>query len=261
MVILIHTSKTMRPPAENSAVTQIPVLLDKAKVLSAYLKTVSVEQIVKTMHVSPKLAEVTYTLTTSWTDETDQQRAALDSFIGDIYSGLQVLGWTDEDRDYANKTLRILSGLYGILSPLDGIYPYRLEMGYKLPDRRFSNLYTFWGDTIAATLPKDSPIINLAAMEYSKVITDYVDTSCVITPTFLTIHPKTHEPTFVVVHAKIARGAFARWLIKERITDTKLLPSFNDLGYAYNKELSTGSVPVFICESFGGIGLSVRLKN
>jgi cytoplasmic iron level regulating protein YaaA (DUF328/UPF0246 family) len=251
----------MRPPAEDSKITQVPGLLDKTKVLSTYLKTVPIEQIAKAMHVSPKLAEKTHALAASWTDKTNQQRATIDSFIGDIYSGLRVPEWTDADREYADKTLRILSGLYGILCPLDGIYPYRLEMGYKLPDQHFSNLYKFWGDTIAATLPKKLPIINLAAMEYSKVITDYVDTSRIITPAFLTLHPKTHEPTFVVVHAKIARGAFARWLIKERITDTKILPSFSDLGYIYDKDLSSVGAPAFICQSFGGIGLSVRLKQ
>ncbi len=125
------------------------------------------------MHISPKLADKTHALISSWEDTPNCQRPAIDSFLGDIYSGLQVLDWSDRDRDYADKNLRILSGLYGILRPLDGIYPYRLEMGYKLPDLRFSSLYKYWGDTIAASLPVDAPLINLAAVEYSKTITPY----------------------------------------------------------------------------------------
>lgn len=169
--------------------------------------------------------------------------------------------WTEEDRQYANKTLRILSGLYGILCPLDGIYPYRLEMGYRFPDQQFSNLYTYWGGTLAAALPAEPLILNLASVEYSKVVTDYIDEDRIISPSFLTLHPTTHEPTFVVVHAKIARGAFARWLIKERVTDAAHLRDFNDLGYMYDAHRSSPRVPVFVCKTFGGLGLSVRLQR
>ncbi len=211
------------------------------------------------MQISPKLAATTYSLITEWNTDPSQQRIAIDSFKGDIYSGLQVPQWSEADRQYANKTLRILSGLYGILRPLDDIYPYRFEMGYKLPGDPKTNLYEFWGDAVAKTLPEDGPIINLSAVEYSKVITPYVDQARVITPRFLTINPTTSEPTFVVVHAKIARGAFASWLITKRITDTEQLHAFKDLGYDYDQGLSTPQEPVFICKEFGGLGLSIRL--
>ncbi len=258
MIILIHTSKTMRPEATNSSHLQKPQLLSKAIELQSYLKTLSETQIAKVMHVSPKLAATTHSLISSWTDHPKHQRMAIDSFLGDIYSGLQVNDWTSKDRDYANDTLRILSGLYGVLRPLDGIYPYRFEMGYRLPEKRFASQYTYWGDSIAKTLP-DTTIINLAAVEYSKVITPYVDADKIIAPSFLTVHPETKEPTFVVVHTKIARGAFARWMIKNRVEDIKSLEDFSDLGYRYDKKLSSPLEPVFVCQSFGGIGLSVRL--
>lgn len=260
MIILLHSSKTMRPPTVKAQPLQKPELLEKAKTLDSYLKSLSATQLARTMHVSGKLADKTHSLIAGWTDSPNRQRVALDSFLGDIYSGLQVPGLTDEDRDYANQTLRILSGLYGILRPLDGIYPYRLEMGYKLPDKQFANLYDYWGETIAKTLPLTGLIVNLAAIEYSKVITDYIDNSRIITPTFLTTNQKTYQPTFVVVHAKIARGAFARWLIKNRINQINQLLDFQDLGYEFNEKLSTPSSPVFICQEFGGLGLSVRLK-
>ena len=260
MIILIHTSKTMRPPATDAKPLQKPVLLSKTKTLQAHLATLPEKEIARIMHISPKLAHTTHELIAGWNDTPKNQRVAIDSFIGDIYSGLQVQEWTDKDRTYANKTLRILSGLYGILKPLDGIYPYRFEMGYKLPDKDIGNPYTFWDRDIAKTLPEDSTIINLAAIEYSKVITPFVDPDKVIAPAFLTVNPKTKEPTFVVVHTKIARGAFASWMIKNRIEDAAHLKDFNGLGYKYNEKLSTPSEPAFICQSFGGLGLSVRLS-
>ena len=250
----------MRPPNESERPLRRPELLDKARELDKYLKTLSSKQLATTMGISTKLADNTHDLIASWTDAPSRQRVAIDSFLGDIYSGLQVPTWTDGDREYANQTLRILSGLYGILRPLDGIYPYRLEMGYKLPAKKFSNQYKYWGDDIAKTLPSDSLIINLAAMEYSKVITDYIDRVNIINPSFLTINQKTNQPIFVVVHAKIARGAFAHWLIKNRVTEVSQLKDFNDLGYGYNQKLSTPDAPVFVCQEFGGIGLSIRLK-
>ena len=94
-------------------------------------------------------------------------------------------------------------------------------------------------------------------MEYSKIITEYVAPERVIAPRFLTISPKTGQPTFVVVHAKIARGAFARWLIVNQVSDTEQLQNFKELNYEYSKKLSTSVDPVFVCKTFGGLGLSV----
>lgn len=259
MIILIHTSKTMRPAAEASKSLAKPELLTQTSMLAEYLKSLSVAQIQKAMHVSPKLASKTHDLIGSWSDTPTQQREAVDSFLGDIYSGLQVQTWNQADRTYANQHLRILSGLYGILKPLDGIYPYRLEMGYKLPNEPYANLYKYWQGSIADTIPKTGTIVNLAAVEYSKTVIDYVDASRVVTPSFLTVNLKTGEPTFVVVHAKIARGAFAAWLIKKRVEDATELTKFNDLNYHYDSKLSTPEAPVFVCKEFGGLGLSVRL--
>jgi cytoplasmic iron level regulating protein YaaA (DUF328/UPF0246 family) len=250
----------MRPPTSGSVNLPRPVLLDQAKLLDTHLKTLSINEIMVAMKVSLSLAKTTSALIADWTESGSSQRAAIDSFLGDIYSGLQVPDWTTEDRDYANQCLRILSGLYGVLRPLDGIHPYRLEMGYRLAPAGFSNLYTYWGDSVARTLPQDSIIINLAALEYSKLVSPYIDKLRIISPMFLTISIKTGLPTFVVVHAKIARGAFAGWLVKNRIDDVSLLRSYRELGYNYSPELSTETVPVFICQKFLGLGLSVRLS-
>lgn len=260
LIILIHTSKTMRPVASGDAAdASTPVLLDKAKELAGYLKTLSVSDIQQTMKVSEKLAATTKDLISGWSDDAEQLRPAIDSFLGDIYSGLQVASLSKEDRAYAQEHVRILSGLYGILKPLDGIYPYRFEMGYRVPSQHYANLYSYWGTAIVDTLPKNDTIIDLSAVEYGKTVTKYVELSRIVTPKFLTISQKTGEPTFVVVHAKIARGAFAHWMIQHRIEDVSKLKEFNEIGYQYDASQSTDAVPVFVCQEFKGIGLSVRL--
>lgn len=235
-----------------------PALFSRAEELAKYLQTLTLEDISRVMKLSPKKAAETKQLIDAWSSETGAL-PAIDAFIGDIYSGLQVHTLTQADRQYANTHLLILSGLYGGLRALDSVVAYRLEMGYRLPRERYRNLYTYWGDTIAQLLPAATThVINLSALEYTKALLPCVDMP-VIAPKFLTISQKTGEPTFVVVHAKIARGAFARWLIVNRIEDVSQLPRFADLGYVYSPVMSTPEEPVFICQQFGGLGLSVRL--
>jgi hypothetical protein len=134
-------------------------------------------------------------------------------------------------------------------------------MGYKLPGQSFGNLYAYWGSDIAETLPNKGLIVNLSAAEYTKTVMQYVDTGRVVTPRFLTVNPKTGEPSQVIVHTKIARGAFARWLMTSRITSLNKMVDFNDLNYCYDTLLSTPSEPTFVCKTFGGIGLSMRLQK
>ena len=251
----------MRPAAIDTSIDfSQPQLINKAKELTSYLKGLSEQELKETMRVSETLAKKTKQLIAEWNDEEQYQRPAIDSFLGDIYSGLQVATLSESDRRYAQEHLRILSGLYGILKPLDGIYPYRFEMGYKVPDTRYANLYTFWGTSIVDTLAKNETIIDLSAVEYGKTVTKYVESARIVTPRFLTKSSKTNEPIFVVVHAKIARGAFARWMIQNRIDTVDQLREFQEIGYKYDEVLSTAEIPVFVCEEFKGIGLSVRLS-
>lgn len=237
----------------------VPQLLNDAKKLIAEYKVLDEPALTKLMAVSPKKATEVHKTLNEWSIKATKQAPAIDTFIGDIYSGLQVQNWSMSDREYAHKHLLILSGLYGALHACDGIMPYRLEMGYKLPDG--SSLYAFWGNKIARVIAKQvTSIINLSAVEYTKALLPYVDQR-VITPKFLTVSPKTGEPTFVTVHAKIARGAFANWLITKRIDDSAQLSLFADLGYKYDARLSTPEQPVFVAKTFGGLGLSVRLTK
>ena len=248
----------MRSPAPTQPLSQ-PALQTDATELATYLRTLSVAEIARVMKVSPTLAQKTHELYQSWL--TSPESAAIDSFVGDIYSGLRANTLTSDDRLYAADRLRILSGLYGILRPNDAIRQYRLEMGYRLPADQYRNLYAFWEQKIVNQIPADQIIINLAAVEYSKVITPYVDAGRIIAPRFLTMHPVTKEPTFVVVHAKIARGAFAHWLLRQRIDTPARLTEFMEIGYCYDESLSTSQEPVFVCQEFGGKGLSMRLER
>jgi cytoplasmic iron level regulating protein YaaA (DUF328/UPF0246 family) len=256
----MHSSKTMRPPTSGVTPTGVPALLDRAEELVGYLRTLSPKQVAKIMTISAELAAKTHEQYARWSTAPERQTPAAATFVGDIYSGLRVDSFTAADRKYADAHLRILSGLYGLLRPFDGISAYRLEMGYRLPTGRYSNLYRFWGTSIAEHMPADGQIVNLAANEYSKVVLPHLDADRVVTPRFLTVDPASDQPKFVVVHAKIARGAFARWLITSRATGTvDAIGEFQDIGYRYDEALSTPREPTFVCQEFGGKGLSVRL--
>ena len=258
MTIILHSSKTMK--SQSTPGLRAPRLIDKARVLRDYVMGLSESAIATAMHVSPTLAHQTHELFMGWSDSEDVS-VAIDSFRGDIYSGLRASEFDDDDRLYADEHLRILSGLYGVLRPLDGIAPYRLEPAYRFADEPYRNIYTYWGDRIAKLLPAVGPIVNVSSVEYMKLITPYIDASRIITPRFMTVHPKTSVPTFVAVHAKIARGAYARWMIQERIEDVDRLTEFRDLGYHHVPSGSTPDSPLFVCNSFEGLGLSVRLKE
>lgn len=216
------------------------------------------KQIQSAMQVSANLSIEVSEILKNWS-AVKNQGAAMFSFRGDVYSGLQVDDFDKQDIRYANEHLRIISGLYGILRPLDSVTAYRLEMGYKLPNTKFSNLYKYWGDKLARSLPAGQPIINLTSAEYGKAILPYLN-SKIVTPKFLSYDTKSNSYKTVAVHSKIARGAFAHWLIKHRVKSLDELNAFDELGYKYESSQSTELEPVFMCKEFGGKGLSVRLK-
>lgn len=257
--ILLHSSKTMRPVPSAPLPYRAPRLLAEARELADYMATLSVDEIARVMKLSTVKAAETQALLAAWSSDAAMARPAIDAFIGDIYSGLQVASLSAEDRGYANERLLVLSGLYGGLRALDSVAAYRLEMGYRLPDERYRNLPRFWGDSIARLVPPAAThIVNLSAVEYTKAVLPYLSQP-VVAPKFLTVSAKTGEPTFVTVHTKIARGAFARWMIVNRVDDVVRLHEFSDLGYLYDDALSAPEEPVFVCQEFGGLGLSVRL--
>lgn len=243
-------------PTEDTLTT--PRFVDQATDLHGYVAGLATEHMQKSMHISAKLADEVRTIYELWHPK-GSKSAAVETFRGDIYSGLRALEFTATERTFAQKHLHILSGMYGLLRPYDAVYPYRLEAGYKFPDAPYKNIYSYWGEKIAHALPVQGPIINVTSAEYDALVLPYIDASRVITPKFLTIMPGKEEPKFVAVHAKIARGAYARWLIQKQATDTTGLEDFSDLGYVYDAKESTPQQPVYICRNFKGIGLSQRL--
>lgn len=256
LTILLHSSKTMVPVPPSRELTT-PLFKEQADELTDYLQELTVEELQKAMHVSAKLAATVEVLYETRLEQ--PVSAAVETFRGDIYSGLRALEWNEAEKDFAQQHLKLLSGLYGVLRPFDGIQPYRLELGYRLPSPVYKDLYNFWGDRIAESLPMHGPIINVTSDEYAKAALPFLDPSRIITPVFLTRKVAGQEPAFVVVHTKIARGAYARWLIQRGLSTVDGLEGFNDLGYVYSVERSTPTQPVYVCEQFGGIGLSQRL--
>ncbi len=252
ITVLLHSSKTMAVTPTAYPLTT-PAFIDMATTLRHYVTGLDVDSLRRTMHISDRLAQNVKEL---YSDSGSLASAAVESFRGDIFSGLRARDWTDDQKKFAQKHLRLLSGLYGILRPYDAVMPYRLEAAYRLPDDPYKNLYTYWGDAIAGQI-KGNEIVDLTSKEYGKLVTPYLDTKRIVTPLFLTMTPG-HEPTFVAVHAKIARGAFARWIIKRGINSLEGIEAFDDLGYHYNSDQSTPEVPVYICDNFDGIGLSQR---
>jgi uncharacterized protein len=233
-----------------------PLFFDKSQQLAEYIESLSSEQIRAIMKISQKLSLTVGQIHQRWLTS-PHLSAAVECFRGDIYSGLRAFDWTENDKKFAQDHLKILSGLYGMLRPYDAVAPYRLEAAYRFPATKFSSIYNFWNNEIAQSINSNS-IVNLSSQEYSKLVLPYVPKNTVIvSPRFLTQNSN-GETTFIVVHAKIARGAFARWLIKNKVKDIHLLKTFNDLNYAYNDALSTPSQPVYVCKEFKCIGLSQR---
>ncbi len=254
-IILIHSSKSMRVDGAQQTDLSTPLFTEEASFLHKQLEKLSDDEIMEMMHISSGLTRRVRQQIQNWTAH-PQPIASIDMFVGDIYSGLRAASLSRVDRMYAQAHLIILSGLYGALRPLDAVAPYRLEMAYKLNQKR---LHDFWGDRIANHLPTEGLIVNVSSQEYAKVITPYVSADRIVTPQFLTINQATGLPTFTTVHAKIARGAFARWMITSQAASRDSLSHFDDLNYRYDPTRSTEHTPVYVCETFGGIGLSVRL--
>lgn len=258
MYILLHSSKTMATqPSAFAAIT--PQFIAQARTLQQYAAQLPITDLQSAMHISAKLAATVHDGLQAW--PTTAITPALFAFRGDIYSGLRAADFTDADVAFAQRHLRILSGLYGVLRPLDGIAPYRLEAGYRLPSPPYRDLYAFWATHVATAIPQGEPVIHVSSNEYAKLVLPFIDTKQIITPQFLTRPGPGKEPVFVVVHSKIARGAFARWLIKRGVDTVTGLEAFDDLGYLYAPDRSTTAQPTYICDTFGGIGLSQRVTN
>ena len=252
MLILISPAKTLDfSPQSLHKTTSKPELLAHSKKLIAELRQLSPKQIGKLMGISEKLSAGVHKYVADWKAKYDPAGAkqSLLAFRGDVYQGINADTFVTKDFDFAQKHLRILSGLYGVLRPLDLMQGYRLEMGTKLAGVYGKNLYDFWGDKIARTLEEslagqgDEVLVNLASNEYFKA-TQAKNIDCrVITPVFK--DRKGGDYKVISFFAKKARGRMVGHLVRNRITDESGILKFREAGYKYNRGLSSEDQPVF----------------
>lgn len=253
MLILLSPAKTLdfeTPPTTGSS-TQ-PALLEHSKVLVDKLRGVSAPKLASLMNISDQLAALNRDRYRSWhTPFTkDNAKQAILAFKGDVYMGLDAESLSADELKFAQKHVRILSGLYGVLRPLDLIQPYRLEMGTKLKNERGKDLYEFWGAEITDRLNADlkaartDMVLNLASQEYYKSVdADRLEAE-VISPAFLDLKNGTYK--MISFYAKKARGYMTAWVIRNRVEDPGDLRGFNVAGYRYSKELSEAGKPAFV---------------
>ncbi|HFS66755.1 MAG TPA: peroxide stress protein YaaA [Flavobacteriia bacterium] len=227
----------------------IPLFLKEAKVLDEVLKAKSPQELAKLMHISEKLAELNWKRFQEWSlpFTPENARQAIFAFNGAVYDGLDAYSLTEEQIQNLQNKLRILSGMYGFLRPLDLMQPYRLEMGTKLKFKSYKNLYEFWKDKVTNTLnselSKNEPFINLASNEYFKVIDKKKLKTKIITPVFKDF--KNGELKIIAIYAKKARGMMVRYIIENNIENVTDLKGFNMANYAFDSKLSTETELVF----------------
>lgn len=228
-----------------------PLFVDRAKELINVLRKKSVEEISELMSLSASLAKLNYERYQKWSPEftLENSRPAVLAFNGDVYEGLQAADLSDKDLKWAQDHVAILSGLYGVLRPLDLMQPYRLEMGTKLKNPRGENLYDFWKDVIAPYLNErlaneaEPTVINLASEEYFKS----VDTSALNARVIQCIFQDEKAGKWKVISffAKRARGLMARFAIKHKVTNPEKLKDFNLEGYKFAESESSDLRLVF----------------
>ncbi len=232
-----------------------PSLVDETEKLIDETRKLRATDLRQLMKLSETLAELNFNRFQEMSLPITEKngRPAVLTFDGDTYQGFGAPTLSVDDLRYAQANLGILSGLYGILRPLDLMQPYRLEMGTRLKNKRGNNLYSFWGDRITETIndylreSDSSTLVNLASNEYFKSVSPKKITGTVITPHFKEI--KNKVPKVVGFYAKRARGMMARYMIQNRLRDPEKLKSFNDGGYKFDCDLSDSTNWVFTRES------------
>jgi len=247
MLAVISPAKKLNfDPLDVGFAESMPVFQKDANRLAKLARKLSVSDLRGLMKISEDLATLNkkrFAAFAPASDECNSKQAAY-AFAGDTYTGLQAGNLEKDDVEYAQDHLRILSGLYGILKPLDRIQPYRLEMGSRLQNKSGSNLYAYWGDRIGAALDKkaNGVIINCASNEYFKA-TGKNMTSRIITPAFK--EERDGELKMIGFFAKKARGSMARFMILNRIQDPERLKEFDLDGYKFQPKLSSENDWVF----------------
>ncbi len=251
MIIVISPSKTLDFSSNAYHFHTQPRQLEKSQVLIDTVKEFSSGELSELMKISEKLGQLNWQRFQDFQQPftLDNAKQALLAFKGDVYAGIDSDSYADEDFIFAQKHLRILSGLYGALRPLDLIQPYRLEMGTRLNNKRGKNLYEFWDAQVTELLNQDFSndslplLINLASNEYFKIVKHKLLRAKIITPSFKENKAGIYKT--IGIHAKRARGLMTNFIIKNRITEVEQLKEFSEERYVFNAPLSTGSEWVF----------------
>jgi len=252
MLALISPAKTLdyETALPTDTYTQ-PRLLEQSQQLIDVCRKLSATEIASLMTVSEKIANLNVERFRDWNAEFDfsNARQALFAFKGDVYTGLDAYHLKDQDIDFAQQHLRMLSGLYGLLRPLDLMMPYRLEMGTKLKNSRGNNLYEFWGSIITDQINQDLAeidaklLVNLASDEYYKSVNEKKIQAEIIKPVFL--DQKNGKYKVISFYAKKARGLMARYLIENKLSQVEQLKAFDSEGYYFDAESSSDKELVF----------------
>ncbi len=229
----------------------LPRFLDKSQELINSLKNMEPKDLESLMGISENLAVLNWERFQGWNNcsKPEESMEAVYQFLGDTYTGLDAVTLSGGDLEFAQKNTRILSGLYGVLRPLDLIMPYRLEMGTKLKNKIGNNLYDYWGDTLIESINQDleshncNILVNCASVEYFKSIDRPLLNAEVITPQFKEI--KNGQLKMISFYAKRARGMMARFIIQNQIENKNEIRAFNFGGYRWDSSLSTPLIPVF----------------
>jgi len=241
VITLLSPAKTLDydnpvPPVEATR----PRFAAEASALAASAANLTQKRLSELMHISPKLAKLNADRFAGF--DAQPERPALYAFAGDVYLGFEALTLDESAIAFAQDHVRMLSGLYGLLRPLDAMRPYRLEMGTRWAPRRKS-LYDWWGDRIASAVREDvaeegsGVVLNLASQEYFAAVADRLTGLRVINVDFR--EPGPDGPRFVSFHAKKARGMMARWLCEHRIADADSMKGFDSAGYRFDAGAST----------------------
>ena len=253
MLIVISPAKKLDYTGSvNAPLTTQPELLDHSQELLQGLKALAPQDVSSLMSLSDKLGALNYERFQEWQTPftKDNARPAVLAFKGDVYQGLDADSMSDEDLRWAQDHMRILSGLYGLLRPLDLMQAYRLEMGTKFANSRGADLYKFWGDIITNELNKaeskaePSVLVNLASNEYFKSVHKKDLSARIITPVFM--DKKNDKYKIISFYAKKARGLMSRYIIRNRITEVEQIKCFDSDGYSYNAALSEADQWVFV---------------
>ncbi|HEX5342140.1 MAG TPA: peroxide stress protein YaaA [Duganella sp.] len=250
MLIVLSPAKSLdlETPPTTKLHTQ-PSFLDHSEQLIYRLREFSPAELGELMDLSDNLSALNVARYASWSKDTSDARQAVMTFNGDVYDGLDARTLKPAQLDYAQSRIRILSGLYGMLRPLDLIHPHRLEMGTRLTTPRGKNLYDFWGDTIAEALNKTAAeqgaetLVNLASEEYFKSVKPKALGLPVITPLFEDW--KNGKYKIISFYAKRARGLMARYAAVKGITDPQKLKKFDVDGYAFVPDASDEKTWIF----------------